>query len=168
MALRLDDTVTAAFREQLGRKPRVLVVDDDVHNVRPYATLLHRLGYQVLMQTCTHRAANVVLRGTFTPDIIVSDLQNADEAPHYRGCGDSIGGLTLYQRLEEAGKLPMLYIGMSGLQQQDIPPGFLAVCDTVLQKPVDFRSFASQVTTRYQGKLNPAYADGASAEYLSK
>lgn len=140
-----DNNLTARICEQLGRKPRILIVDDEPTLIEVYASVFQRKGYEVSAEADTVVAAQTLLAKA-TPDVILADLQN--KRPF--GCGDLLGGLTLYRKLQDANRLPALYMGMTGAEA---PKPFQECCTQVFTKPCSLYEMVNDVSRHLGEKI---------------
>jgi CheY-like chemotaxis protein len=150
--MEIDERVTDDVRKRLGRKPRLLVVDDDEIVLGVYTALFQKCGYDVKGERNTETAATRVLNGNYwmgaEPDVIVADLQNTGEG----SARDGLGGLTLLNKLTIAGKRPIFYVGVSGAMEEEIRK-YREICDIYFQKPSPLVQIADETTKNYAQRI---------------
>ncbi len=135
--IRIDDLVA-----QLGRQPRILIVDDEEDMREVLESAFSIIGYSVTTEGCTNTAgARILTRGEMY-DIVFSDVNNKHAS------GDGQGGITLHRRLEEAAALPVVYAMMSGETGWPIPADV-----PFASKSLGLYGLAHRVTTEFRGKL---------------
>ena len=138
--IRIDDLVV-----NLGRQPRILIVDDEEAITNVLGIAFSIVGYDVATLQCTNSAGDHIMGVTGHYDAVVSDYNNKGAS------GDYKGGMTLYQRLQENAALPPLYVVISGQESLLIPQEV-----PFMLKPVDLYGLAHRVTSELRGRLGPA------------
>ena len=134
MAIVQEGEDGAADRKPISKPARILVVEDDQASRRLVTAILELEGYDVEVATTAAQASRLIIeRG---PDLILMDVQLPGE-----------DGLSFTRRLKAdplTAGIPIVAVTAlvtSGDRERTIAAG----CDGYLAKPVDTRTFASDI-----------------------
>ncbi|TGK42699.1 response regulator [Leptospira andrefontaineae] len=123
--------------------PKVLVVDDNIVNLKLICELLELDEYEVLKAGNAEEALQVI--ESFPLDLILMDI----ELP-------GIDGLTLTRQLKErenTKNIPIIAVTAFAMKG-DAQKAYGAGCDGYITKPIDTRKFTEQINGFIKG-LNP-------------
>lgn len=123
--------------------PKVLVVDDNIVNLKLICELLELDEYEVLKAGNAEEALQVI--ESFPLDLILMDI----ELP-------GIDGLTLTRQLKErenTKNIPIIAVTAFAMKG-DAQKAYGAGCDGYITKPIDTRKFTEQINGFMKG-LNP-------------
>lgn len=123
--------------------PKVLVVDDNMVNLKLICELLELDEYEVLKAGNAEEALQII--DNFPLDLILMDI----ELP-------GIDGLTLTRQLKErenTKNIPIIAVTAFAMKG-DAQKAYGAGCDGYITKPIDTRKFTEQINGFIQG-LNP-------------
>lgn len=115
---------------------KILVVDDDVRNLRLAVTVLEQAGHEVL--SAEGGAEGVAAALTHMPDLVLMDVQMPD-----------VDGVAALKRLRAEPRTAALKVAaltaltMKGDRERLLAEGF----DGYLKKPIRYKEFLSSVTT---------------------
>jgi len=121
-------------QSQASRSQRILVVDDNLINLKLAADLLEFEGYEVLRAGNAAQAQEAI--GRAPPDLILMDIQMP-----------GMDGLTLTRKLKADSLtrgiviVAMTSFAMKGDEQKALDAG----CDGYITKPIDTRKLPGQV-----------------------
>jgi hypothetical protein len=116
---------TAALPQQADRPRRVLIVDDNIDNVRSLALLFQSMGHHV--DYAINATAALALAERMNPEIVFLDLLLPDD--------HGAGVCTALRRNAELAKTTI--IGITGsTRMMDLQVALDAGCDDVLRKPI--------------------------------
>ncbi|PJZ47735.1 response regulator [Leptospira saintgironsiae] len=122
---------------------KVLVVDDNIVNLKLICELLELDEYEVLKAGNAEEALQII--DNFPLDLILMDI----ELP-------GIDGLTLTRQLKERGdtkNIPIIAVTAFAMKG-DAQKAYGAGCDGYITKPIDTRKFTEQINGFIKG-LNP-------------
>ncbi len=128
------------------RKPHVLVVDDDENLTRLFSMCLKVSGYSVKMAMSGEEALRALAEERF--DLVVLDMQMP-----------IMDGYQVAARIRERhalAALPIVAVSASAMRHEQVR-SLAAGCNGFISKPVEIRTFASEV-----GKFLPARPSSAS------
>ncbi|PJZ75421.1 response regulator [Leptospira neocaledonica] len=123
--------------------PKVLVVDDNIVNLKLICELLELDEYEVLKAGNAEEALQII--ENFPLDLILMDI----ELP-------GIDGLTLTRQLKErenTKNIPIIAVTAFAMKG-DAQKAYGAGCDGYITKPIDTRKFTEQISGFIKG-LNP-------------
>jgi CheY-like chemotaxis protein len=122
------------MKKKLGRKKRILLVDDDPAILEIFSLLLREAGYRV--ETAEHAIAAVAAVVRERPDLVLADIRMP-----------IVDGKVLVAELKssrDAKDIPVVAItGYDGPGAED--SAYRAGYDGYLTKPIDVRKFPQQV-----------------------
>lgn len=119
----------------------VLIVEDNVLNMRLFSDVLEASGYRTLK--CTDGAKAVGLALKEQPDLIVMDIQLPE-----------VSGLDITRWLkddERTSAIPVLAVTAFAMRTDEVLVRE-AGCEAYLSKPIQIRSFLSTVDSLVEGK----------------
>lgn len=123
--------------------PKVLVVDDNIVNLKLICELLELDEYEVLKAGNAEEALQII--GSYPLDLILMDI----ELP-------GVDGLTLTRQLKErenTKNIPIIAVTAFAMKG-DAQKAYGAGCDGYITKPIDTRKFTEQINGFIKG-LNP-------------
>ena len=125
---------------------KILLVEDNLLNRELAETLLEVAGHKVVVAT-TGKEFRAHVASGLIPDLILMDILLPD-----------VTGTNLLAELRAAGALPGVpVIALTAQALSDDTPRFLAAgFDTVLTKPINTRTFASEVASWVTGRTRKA------------